>query len=113
MIDDDELAILRAVAVSVDGVPNHGIEAGRHVDITVNACAYSCCGRGWRRKDGYEQTYRGYVDNLALPAGEAQGTFMLYNPGLGSMVVVAVRFYEVELVEYDPENGRRALGTSL
>lgn len=69
------------------------------VEVVVMSCAYSCCGRGWRRRDGYEQTYRGWVDNLEQPAGEMAGTFMLYSPGIGTVsYVVAVRFDEVQEV---------------
>lgn len=72
------------------------------VEIVVNSCAYSCCGRGWLRKDGYEQTYRGWVDNLDFdphPQGPFYGSFMLYSPGIGTLsYVVAVRFDEVQEV---------------
>lgn len=71
----------------------------RSVEILVSGCAYSCCGRGWMRRDGYEQTYRGWIDCLQLdehPQGPRWGTFMLYSPGLGTIsYVVAVRFGEV------------------
>lgn len=70
---------------------------GRIVEVIVNACAFSCCGRGWRRRDGYEQTYRGWVDNFQLPEHEGQrGTFMLYTLGLGQIsAVIAAGFDEV------------------
>lgn len=68
----------------------------RHVHITVDGAAYSCCGRGWQRRDGYEQVYAGYIDNLQLPEGANEGTFMLYSVGLGTIsYVVACRFFEV------------------
>lgn len=70
------------------------------VTVTVTGCAYACCGRGWRRRDGYEQTYTGYIDNLTEPEGEAAGTFMLYAAGIGgSSYVIACRFFELEDVE--------------
>lgn len=66
------------------------------IRIVVTGCAYSCCGRGWRRRDGYEQTYRGWVDNLSEREGDMAGTFMLYNPGLGTVsYVLAVRDFEL------------------
>lgn len=66
------------------------------IEIVVTGCAYSCCGRGWRRRDDYEQTYRGWVDNLSEREGDAAGTFMLYSPGLGTVsYVVAVRDFEL------------------
>jgi hypothetical protein len=69
------------------------------VEIVVTGCAYSCCGRGWQRRDGHEQAYRGWVDNLELPQDGAAGTFMLYSPGIGTLsYVVAVRFDEVQEV---------------
>lgn len=72
----------------------------RLVAVVVTGCAHSCCGRGWQRRDGYEQTYTGWVDNLTEPEGEAAGTFMLYNPGLGTVsYVVAVRDFEVADVQ--------------
>jgi hypothetical protein len=39
---------------------------------------------GWRRRDGYEQTYYGNVDKLNLPEGEAVGTFMLHRVATSS-----------------------------
>ncbi len=83
-MDSDDLDLLRSAAA----------DRSRIIGITVTGCAYSCCGRGWRRRDGYEQEYSGYVDNLK------EGTFMLYSPGLGTLsYVVAVRFDEVLAVE--------------
>lgn len=96
MLDADEVALLERAALNVGG-------DGTVVNMVVNACAYSCCGRGWQRRDGYEQAYTGWVDSLTLPEGEAQGTFMLYSAGLGTIgYVVAVRFSEVELLEVAP-----------
>ena len=90
MIDADELDLLLASA------RNHGGD-GRIVTVTVNACAYSCCGRGWRRRDGYEQTYSGWVDNLQLPSRLREGSFMLYSPGIGTLsYVVAALFCDTE-----------------
>ena len=69
------------------------------LEVVVTGCAHSCCGRGWRRRDGYEQTYYGYVDNLHPPEGEALGSFMLYSLGVGTLsYVIAVRFDEVEAI---------------
>jgi hypothetical protein len=78
------------------------------VRVVVNGCVYSCCGKGWRRRDGYEQDYIGYIDNLKEPEtvelGDQKvtyaGTFMLYAAGIGTIsYVIACRFFEVELVE--------------
>lgn len=92
MIDADELDLLRASAI------NHGGDA-RIVEVIVSGCAYSCCGRPWSRRDGYEQTYSGWVDNLNLPDDRGSGAFMLYSPGIGTLsYVIAVRFDEVEAV---------------
>lgn len=72
----------------------------KHVAVRVTGAAFSCCGRGWTRRDGYEQTFVGWVDNLTDPDGDKQGTFMVYNPGLGTIsYVVAIRFFEVLDVE--------------
>lgn len=72
----------------------------RSVRVVVSACAYACCGRGWQRRDGYEQVYHGYVQNLTEPAGEADGTFMLYSAGIGTIsYVIACRFGEVDAVD--------------
>lgn len=66
------------------------------ITVVVMGCAYSCCGHGWRRRDGYEQTYRGWVDNFTEREGDKAGTFMLYNPGLGTVsYVCAIRDFEV------------------
>lgn len=93
MIDLDEFKLLRASATDK-----------RIVSVVVSGCAYSCCGRGWQRRDGYEQHYRGWVDNLTIPTkrGEA-GSFMLYSPGIGTLAyVIAVRFDEVQAVDQLP-----------
>ena len=69
------------------------------LEVVVKGCAYSCCGKGWQRRDGYEQTYYGYVDNIKSPENGMAGTFMLYSLGVGTLgYVVAVRFDEVEAV---------------
>lgn len=88
MVDADELEQLRASAL------NHGGDA-RPLRVVVSSCAYSCCGRGWRRRDGYEQTYVGWIDNLRIDSG----TFMLYSPGIGTMsYVVAARLADIEAI---------------
>lgn len=85
-MDSTDLEIIEAAAT----------DRARTVEVVVNACAYSCCGRGWQRRDGYEQTYVGYVDNLHPPEDGAVGTFMLYSVGLGTIsYVCAIRFDEV------------------
>jgi hypothetical protein len=91
-LDEHELQLLEA------STRDH-----RRLHVHVNGCAFSCCGRGWRRRDGYPQDYCGYIDNLKPPEGNAHGTFMLYSDGVGALTyVIAVRFYEVELVEEAP-----------
>lgn len=81
--DEQAMAVVRAADRS-------------QIEVVVTSCAYSCCGRGWIRRDGYEQTYRGYVDNLREPQGAAAGSFMVYNPGLGTVsYVIALRFDEL------------------
>jgi hypothetical protein len=96
MVTGAELELLQASQATVrDG----GSIDRLLVEVAVSGCAYSCCGRGWLRKDGYEQTYRGWVDNLEPPEGAMAGTFMLYSPGIGTLsYVVAVRFDEVQEV---------------
>lgn len=69
----------------------------RRVRLVVHGSSYSCCGRGWVRRDGYEQEYHGYVGVLRE---ESDAEFWLYSAGVGTIsYVVAVRFDEVELVE--------------
>lgn len=88
VVIDADLAILRAAAG----------DRGRDIVVTVSGCAYSCCGRGWTRRDGYEQRYVGYVDNFD---GREPGAFMLYSRGIGTIsYVCAIRFGEVEAVEW-------------
>jgi hypothetical protein len=90
-LTDEELELLREAAR----------DHGRIVVITVTGCAYACCGRGWRRRDGYEQVYRGYIDNLEEPEHPGQRlVFMLYAAGIGTLsYVVAVGADEVVAVE--------------
>lgn len=87
LASDSDLEILREAA------------AGRTrqlVDLVVTGCAFSCCGRGWHRRDGYEQTYHGYIDHLS----ETSMSFMLYSPGIGTIsYVLAVTFEEVADVQ--------------
>jgi hypothetical protein len=87
-VDADELAILqRANATS------------EVLDVAVHGCAYSCCGKGWQRRDGYWQTYHGRIANLKLPENGNGGTFMLYSAGIGTLsYVIAARFDEVERI---------------
>lgn len=73
----------------------------RLVTVVVTGCAYSCCGKGWQRRNGYEQTYTGYVDNLKEPDDFNVGTFMLYSPGIGTLsYVIAARFDELADVAF-------------
>lgn len=96
-IDDRDLELLRTVTV------NGGTTPGALVEIVVTDCAYSCCGRGWQRRDGYEQTFRGYVDNLREPDGPHIGSFMLYSVGVGTLnYVVACHWnavVDVQLID--------------
>lgn len=83
--------------MSVDPQERELLERAGHaraqVEIVVSGCAYRCCGRGWRRKDGYEQTYAGFVQ---------VGTdgVLLENPGIGSPYFVMATFEEVQDVRY-------------
>lgn len=98
----DELALLERAAA----------DKTFHVRLVVTSCAYSCCGRGWRRRDGYEQEYVGWVDNLDLrvvaPDPDSitrfepfkEGTLMLYSPGVGTVsYVIACATSDIALVE--------------
>lgn len=66
------------------------------VELVVSGCAYTCCGRGFRRRDGYEQTYQGRV------VSTTEDGLRLENPGAGSTYVVLAAFDEVEDVRYAP-----------
>lgn len=82
---------LRAHAVNMHG-------DGAHKTVVVSGCAYSCCGRGWHRRE-YEATYTGYIDNYEERDGEAAGTFMLYSVGIGTIsYVIACRDFELQEV---------------
>lgn len=100
----DELALLERAAA----------DKAVHVRLVVTACAYSCCGRGWRRRDGYEQEYVGWIDNLHVRGDGTErwcseharvecpepGSFMLYSPGIGTLsYVIACRTADVALIE--------------
>jgi hypothetical protein len=88
MVDPQELELLE-----------HSRRFHDTLQVVFSGCAHSCCGRGWRRRDGYEQTYYGRVDNLHLPDGVNVGTFMLLSAGIGALsYVIAVRFDEVEAI---------------
>lgn len=96
-----ERALLHAVAVGGEAVKDRqgAPRMGELVTVRVSGCAYSCCGRAWRRKDGYEQTYRGYIDCLT------DNSFMLYSLGIGTLsYVVAVRADEL-LEAFPAESG--------
>lgn len=83
-MDDAERELLAASKADHDIV----------VHVVVRACSYTCCGRGWQRREGYEQDYYGYVGVLDDFA------FMLYNPGLGApSYVIAAKIADIELAE--------------
>lgn len=85
VISPPDREVLRRVAIN-------GPESGRTVAVQVTGCAYSCCGKGWRRRD-YEAVYTGYVDNLQ---DDDHGTFLLFSRGIGTVsYVCAIRFGEV------------------
>lgn len=87
------LSLLAPHAVNLGG-------DGAHKTVRVSDCAYSCCGRGWHRRD-YEATYTGYIDNYEERDGERAGNFMLYSVGIGTIsYVIAVRDFELlEVIE--------------
>lgn len=91
-IDAEDFELLRRV--TIDGDYGPGTDPGERVKMIVHGCAYECCARGWMRRDGYEQTYFGYIDNLT------DATVMLYGAGIGtSGYVIAARFDEIDAVE--------------
>jgi hypothetical protein len=49
--------------------------------VTVSGCAYACCGRGWTRRDGYEQDYIGYVNPLDEEPPQVTFIARLARPG--------------------------------
>lgn len=86
MMDPSDLALLRESEAT-----------GRLLHVVVTGCAYSCCGRPWIRRDGYEQHYQGYVNPLD---DEEPITFTLVSPGIGTISYwCAIRGSELELVE--------------
>ena len=60
MVDPQELELLA-----------HSQRFRDTLEVVARGCAFSCCGKGWRRRDGYEQAYYGSVDNVQLPEGDA------------------------------------------
>lgn len=65
----------------IDSLEDHR----KQVRIVVDACAYACCGRAWQSRDGYEQTYQGYIANLDLPSGSEPGGARLIARGVGTV----------------------------
>lgn len=57
-------------------------DARTDVQLVVNRCLFSCCGRGWRAREGYEQTYYGFVSQLD------EVGFVLTSRGLGTVSYV-------------------------
>lgn len=91
LLRTSEFEKLREHAVNTSG-------DGAHLTVVVTGCAYSCCGRGWHRRD-YEATYHGYIDNFEERDGEKAGTFMLYSVGIGTIsYVIACRDFELQEV---------------
>jgi hypothetical protein len=68
--------------------------------VVVNGCSYSCCGKGWQRRDGYWRTCSGrIIDNRKRSAIGTVGAFMRYSAGIGTLsYVIAARFDEVEQI---------------
>lgn len=94
MLDPDDLELIRASAADPT-------DPARMLRITVSGCAYSCCGRPWIRRDGYEQQYRGYINDL--DEEPPQITFLLVSPGLGTVGYwCAIRESEIVGVELAP-----------
>lgn len=57
---------------------------GEVVEVRVSRCVYACCGKGSELREGYEQTYRGYVASLS------RRSFLLTNQGLGTVSYTVV-----------------------
>lgn len=80
----EELALARR------SFADHGVG----VKLVTQDCLHTCCGRGWKPRVGYEQTYYGYVSGLDA------GMLSLVSPGLGTVsYIVGVRLEAVELLE--------------
>jgi hypothetical protein len=91
VIDADDLELLR----------ESSRDFSKLLHVIVDGCAYSCCGRPWVRRDGYEQDYIGYVN--PLDEDPPQVTFTLVSPGIGTISYwCAIRASEVLLVEPHP-----------
>lgn len=88
MLDAEDLELLRESAR----------DYSKLVRVKVIGCAYSCCGKPWIRRDGYEQDYIGYVN--PLDESPPQVTFTLVSPGIGTISYwCAIREGEVLGVE--------------
>lgn len=100
-LDREDWELLQRIAIGGEAVPADrpriSAEDVEVIEIRCRNCAYSCCGKPWQRRDGYEQQYRGYVDNLT------DRTLMIYSLGIGTIsYIVALRFDElVEIVRSD------------
>lgn len=69
-----------------------------NISITVSACDYNCCGRGWLRREGYEQQFVGYVHALVVLE---DGGLTLVSRGVGTISYsVFARFDEIKHVEW-------------
>lgn len=62
----------------------------KEVEIVVDACAYACCGRAWQAREGYEQTYRGYIANIDLSTSSEPGGARLIRRGAGTITYFVV-----------------------
>lgn len=84
-MDSEDLAILQVAARA----------SYRNVSVTVDACDYNCCGKGWLRREGYEQQYVGRVGVVD------SGMFTLTSLGIGTIsYVISARFEDVLHVEW-------------
>lgn len=75
------------------------LEDRQSVRIVVRGCDFSCCSRGWHRRE-YEQELVGRVAAHFEPDDDTDGLVLLNGDGISSIAYVArIRYREIEVVE--------------
>lgn len=60
------------------------------VEVVLDACLYSCCGKPWQDRIGYEQTYQGRIITLDLPDDSEPGCARLVARGIGTVTYTVI-----------------------